>query len=140
MFLWRATKESLPTKYNLAKRKVLPYPVCNMCKSEHEDALHALWPCLLIQAACTTEEWFYPVRATQLQDFTNLINRVLNVVDNLKREKFGVICWALWHCRNKYRLNRPMENVNQINTFAQGYLDEFTQCNNRNDPLPVSRT
>ena len=41
-FMWRATNNSLPTKCNLAKRKILPDPICESCRKSHEDTLYAL--------------------------------------------------------------------------------------------------
>ena len=53
--------------------------------------------------------------------------------DKHQGAKFGVICWAIWHWRNKMHLNKPIESVDQINAFAQSYLDEFAQCNSREE-------
>ena len=44
-FLWRACSEALPTRSNLAKRKVLDDPTCQLYGSEHENTMHALWSC-----------------------------------------------------------------------------------------------
>ena len=33
-------------------------------------------------------------------------------------------------------LNKPIESVDQINSFAQSYLDEFAQCNSREETKP----
>jgi hypothetical protein len=42
MFTWRALKDSLPTKLNLKRRHILIDLVCEMCKSNSEDIIHAL--------------------------------------------------------------------------------------------------
>jgi hypothetical protein len=138
--MWHASKESLPTKYNLAKRKFLLDPICDTCHEGHDDVLHALWSCPLIQSAWTPEAWLNSVKPTPVQDFADLVLKILNVGDNQQRAKFGIICWALWHHRNKARLNKPMEHIKQINTFAQSYLEEFTHCNSGHDPIPLPRT
>ena len=39
----RAAKNSLPTKQNLVKRKVLTNDYCDHCKMQQEDTLHALY-------------------------------------------------------------------------------------------------
>ena len=38
-FLWRACSEALPTRSNLAKRKVLDDPTCQLYGSEHENTM-----------------------------------------------------------------------------------------------------
>ena len=44
-FVWRASRESLPTKLNLFSRHVLPDQFCNLCKDHPEDSIHCLWLC-----------------------------------------------------------------------------------------------
>ena len=44
-FLWRAWSEALPTRANLFKQKVVDVQTCQLCGSEHETMLHALWSC-----------------------------------------------------------------------------------------------
>ena len=44
-FLWRACTDSLPTKCNLIKRKVLLEPTCSLCLKEPEFIPYALWDC-----------------------------------------------------------------------------------------------
>jgi len=42
--IWGARSESLPTKVNLVKRKLLTDTLSSQCKLELEDTVHALWP------------------------------------------------------------------------------------------------
>jgi hypothetical protein len=44
-FLWRACSNILPTKVNLARRKVLDNDICILCNREPESVIHAMWPC-----------------------------------------------------------------------------------------------
>ena len=50
-FLWKACTNSLPTKENLLKRKILQEPDCPRCNSEPESAVHAIWSCRCIKVA-----------------------------------------------------------------------------------------
>ena len=43
--LWRAARESLPSKQNLQRRTITNCSICDRCKLEPESALHALWTC-----------------------------------------------------------------------------------------------
>ena len=45
IFLWRACRDSLPTKANLTRKTIIPNPICDRCASMAEDTLHALWGC-----------------------------------------------------------------------------------------------
>ena len=42
-FIWRACRESLPTKKNLFTKKVLRSAACDLCHDGVEDVIHALW-------------------------------------------------------------------------------------------------
>ena len=44
-FLWRACTNSLPTKVNLMKKKIVSDPMCHRCGRCEEDTKHALWDC-----------------------------------------------------------------------------------------------
>ncbi|KAL0014227.1 hypothetical protein SO802_001296 [Lithocarpus litseifolius] len=50
-FLWRACSDSLPTKQNLWRRKIIACPNCEACNSYPENTIHALWSCEEIRDA-----------------------------------------------------------------------------------------
>jgi hypothetical protein len=50
-FLWRACHDSLPTKSDLYRRKVVPHPYCDNCSNQMEDELHALWSCSSVSSS-----------------------------------------------------------------------------------------
>ena len=43
--MWRACKNSIPTKLNLLRWAIIVDPLCDRCKSEAQSPLHALWLC-----------------------------------------------------------------------------------------------
>uniref|UniRef100_A0A7N2KWK8 Reverse transcriptase zinc-binding domain-containing protein n=1 Tax=Quercus lobata TaxID=97700 RepID=A0A7N2KWK8_QUELO len=43
--VWRATKNSLPTKDNLVRRKIIQNGRCDVCREHTEDVKHALYSC-----------------------------------------------------------------------------------------------
>lgn len=45
VFGCRACQEILPTKENLARRKITEDGICELCKQEAETVLHVLWGC-----------------------------------------------------------------------------------------------
>lgn len=48
--VWRACCDSLPSKQNLVKRKILTDATCDIYQSEVEDSVHALFKCPKISA------------------------------------------------------------------------------------------
>ena len=44
-FLWKASRNALPTMSNLVRRCVIDDPTCPHCTNQHEDVSHALWNC-----------------------------------------------------------------------------------------------
>jgi hypothetical protein len=44
-FFWRACHESLPTRDNLCRRKVINDPKCPICETKVESTFHILWQC-----------------------------------------------------------------------------------------------
>lgn len=43
--IWRACRNSLSTKGNLAQRTTITDPICDRCAADEEDPLQALWSC-----------------------------------------------------------------------------------------------
>ena len=43
--VWRACRNSLPTKENLVHWTFIDNPICDRCKQVPESSLHALWSC-----------------------------------------------------------------------------------------------
>ena len=44
-FIWRAVKDSLPTKQNLVRRQIPVDETCSFCEEHQETILHVLWLC-----------------------------------------------------------------------------------------------
>lgn len=45
-FLWRLLHNSLPTKENLFRRKVMDNDNCPLCQRNSESTIHMVWNCL----------------------------------------------------------------------------------------------
>ena len=43
--LWRACRNSLPSKCNLLRRTIITEQLCDHCKEDNEDVVHAVWSC-----------------------------------------------------------------------------------------------
>ena len=76
MFTWRALKDSLPSKLNLWKRKVVQDPICEFCSAQTEDLVHALWDYPSIHSAWAKEDWLSSIREDRATEFIDLWTRV----------------------------------------------------------------
>lgn len=43
--MWKAINDSLPTRRNLARRKVVESPNCLVCENDEKSICHAMWSC-----------------------------------------------------------------------------------------------
>ena len=57
-FIWRACRNSLPTKLNLVYRTVIEDPHYDRCHEADEHTLHALWSCSMLDVVWSdSEQW-----------------------------------------------------------------------------------
>lgn len=54
--MWRACRESIPTKANLRRRHITDNPLCERCLMKEETTLHALWSYNKLSSAWTSLE------------------------------------------------------------------------------------
>ena len=118
------------------RRNIIREPICELCQKGPEDVVHALWLCPIIQSVWNKEDWTRRLREIPFQNFVDLCAHILSKGKSIQAEKFVTLCWALWNRRNKVRLNKPVDRLEQINAFAQNYLDEFIQCSSCPIPPP----
>ncbi|KAL9423014.1 hypothetical protein AB3S75_035159 [Citrus x aurantiifolia] len=139
IFIWRATKNLLPTSENLWKRKILEEPVCQICKMGTEDVFHALMGCKMGKKVWKRTH----VNAT-MQDVgrEDMLSVMLSLVRKMpKREVEFVIAvwWVLWHARNQFifegRNLNPLMIIAKANTIIETYqgmygMDQLSKSGN----------
>ena len=76
-FLWRACFYSLPTKRNLARRKIINYATCDLCRDQPKDAIHALWDCFGVKEILWKEEVCKPFLSERFVNFQDLFLGIL---------------------------------------------------------------
>ena len=103
-FPWRAYTNSLPTKTNLLRRKIISESLCHQCGKSDEDTKHALWDCEAIkQVWCVDFGWVNRFEAEQ-GNFLDLFDRMVS--KSGKAELFAISARHIWVHRNKTRLKR----------------------------------
>ena len=138
-FIWSACHESLPTKMGLMRRKVVASPWCESCGTGTEDCLHALWNCPLLNTTWSSQHKFSDLQNANHSSFTELVSQRGMLNQDLLLEEFAMICWLLWHKRNKNRLHLPSEDYNQICPRAQALLKEFLTINAKEEPVKLPK-
>ena len=76
-FIWRAVKDSLPTKENLQRRHIPLDLTCSLCDEHQESLLHALWLCDQAKAVWRSEVWFAGFYKTHFRSFMDLFVAIL---------------------------------------------------------------
>ena len=89
-FFWRACSESLPTKLNLWKQKVLREVSCERCDEGIKNILHAVWDCKEVKHIWARERWTQKHKAN-FGNFGNLTAQILAEEDEDVRSKFAMI-------------------------------------------------
>lgn len=76
-FIWRAAKDSLPTKENLHKRHIPLDVTCSLCHEQQETLMHALWLCDQAKAVWKSEVSFAVMYKTKFHTFMDLFEVVV---------------------------------------------------------------
>ncbi|KAK7859443.1 hypothetical protein CFP56_005898 [Quercus suber] len=117
-FLWRAIRNSIPTKINLKRRMVLMDECCDHCHEEPEDVLHALWSCPSISQAWTQfDTWRILDPSPCFSSFKDLVETVVEEGKDLNC--FATTVWAIWSRRNSMRTSGQHIPVQQIYSEVQ---------------------
>ena len=76
-FIWRACRNSLPTKMNLVRQTVIAVSICERCRSDPKNILHALWLCPELDVIWSNSELLAIHMTTTFLDFKELLSWIL---------------------------------------------------------------
>uniref|UniRef100_A0A2N9G219 Uncharacterized protein n=1 Tax=Fagus sylvatica TaxID=28930 RepID=A0A2N9G219_FAGSY len=133
-FLWRACHDSLPTKLGLFKRQVTPNPLCETCRAQSEDSLHALWKCPAVSRVWSLDPDFSDLQNLAPMSLSALMRQIIQSNSDHLFEKFAITSWLLWHKRNQDRLRLPSDPHSQILPRAHALLSEYLAVTTENKP------
>ena len=122
-FTWRACTESLPTMYNLSKRKVTNNASCIHCKSGKKTSLHALWLCPLVKEVWGSRFALLPSQFYRVHNYAELLHLFFS--SNFDIELFAMTSWVIWSRRNKLRVGEMAVSINRVAEEARKQLQEF---------------
>ena len=86
--VWRMGTNSLPTKFNLVRRKVLNKDVCSKCKAQPEDMMHALWTCPILEDMWT-------VSFSRLMANMGTCSNFIEILEQALTDKFTLELFAM---------------------------------------------
>ena len=144
-FAWRAGRDILATKSNLAKRRITPNGMCDLCGYNEETVYHLLWGCDHAKEVWKNRKFALPFEISTQWNF-------LDVVANLQEcehfrprqmEKFISICWGIWKDRNDLRMGGKGKMARTILRSATHLVEEFGLANEEKtefqaDPIPLA--
>ena len=126
-FVWRCSREAIPTRANLCKRKIVPDGVCDKCKSHAEDCSHALFFCSDVQVVWALDPQRQWLLARQGQTAKEIFKYELEEKKDVALLAFT--SWALWNGRNQIRTNQNACPLNQIMNTSKECKREFQILN-----------
>ena len=78
-FAWRACNNALPTMANLHRQHIIPNDICEICKVEPEDQIHALWSCKEVEAVWGSFQWANHAASPPPVNFADLLANFMQV-------------------------------------------------------------
>ena len=100
--MWRACRNSLPTKVNLVRRTILNNPSCDRRLQDAESTIHAVWSCPGLDVVWSDPILWSARRTRQFVDFKELLSWM--ITNHQDPELFATIAWSVWTHRNQVRL------------------------------------
>ncbi|XP_075654998.1 uncharacterized protein LOC142625188 [Castanea sativa] len=136
-FIWRATRDSLPTKQNLKARHLPVEETCALCGDFQETLMHSIWLCEQAQAVWKFEISFVPYYRNGFRSFFDLLEEVLRKGSGYHVALFSTIAWSLWQRRNRLRENQSARPLHEIGDRAKALVVEFLEPNKQDVRLRI---
>lgn len=128
VFSWRANLNILPTRDNLCKRKIMADNICELCKSDRESGIHALWECEVARDIWASSVVKLQKFVVGQQDVIQLFEELLVRLEVEELELFLVQAWFIWNQRNLVLHRGVLQAPKLLNKRAEDFLTEFHQA------------
>ena len=132
-FMWRAARDPLPLKQNLARWKIALDETCSLCDKQQESVMHVLWVCDQAKDVWKSVPSFSRLYQTGYRSFFDLLEAVLDHGSTFTVALFSTIAWSLWQRQNKILVRQPSWPPHEISRKAKELVVEF--FNNHKQPL-----
>ena len=128
IFKWRACHGILPTRLNLAKRKIIVETVCPICLQSLENEVHVLWDYPATQDVWAGSQTKLQKCPLGQQDVLQLFDYLMHRLEPEEIELFLVQAWMLWNQQNCVLHGGKLKDLGWLNTRAEEWLDESAQA------------
>ncbi|KAK7857643.1 putative ribonuclease h protein, partial [Quercus suber] len=122
-FVWRASREALPVRKNLCRRKITQDGKCEACKEGDEDCSHALFFCSVVQVMWNSDpqwRWIAEMKGRSVKD---IFERAF--AEKLDAALLAFTSWGVWNRRNKIRFKEAACPLEQLLTLSKDRKTEF---------------
>lgn len=97
--VWRACRNSLPTKKNLVGLTIIDLPICDCCQNDLESVIHALWSYREVDVVQFDVELWNFWSSMHFMHFESLVAWILQ--ENKRPTLFIVTMWSFWNQHNQ---------------------------------------
>uniref|UniRef100_A0A2N9FZG8 Reverse transcriptase domain-containing protein n=1 Tax=Fagus sylvatica TaxID=28930 RepID=A0A2N9FZG8_FAGSY len=97
-FIWRACNESLPTRQNLCRRKILEDHRCAICSGISETTTHILWECPFANCVWSTSSGRLQKCHVSEEEFIVLVRKLVRMLSREELEVWAVLSWSILEC------------------------------------------
>ena len=95
-FLWRAMKDSLPTKQNLRLQHIQIDDICEGCNDQSESLLHCLWLCDQARFVWLSDPGFLFLTQKNCRSFLEILETLFSAGSGFRCAQFAMTAWCLW--------------------------------------------
>lgn len=127
-FVWKSSRDAIPVKKNLKRRKILNEDTCDHYGQAEELVLHAIWECSKLTPIWDAIPDFSFCQACSFADIKELFLYVSNACS--KVELMVVIMWNIWFRRNQLRVSNKDHPMSQVIPTSQQSLTDYQQASN----------
>ncbi|KAM6577771.1 hypothetical protein CsatB_029608 [Cannabis sativa] len=136
-FLWRASTNCLPTRFQLMTKHVPINTLCPFCNAAPETALHVLVRCPFAQGCWSLVR--VPVVATAAMTWAAWFEEGLVRWTMAERLEASMVCWSVWKHRNELVWNAKQPVVSDVVTLAKlNFIDWYNAQKNNQPSLEIN--
>ena len=122
--MWRACKNSLPTRNRLKSKGVGCEDCCALCGAS-ETSGHILWDCTFAKEVWSGTKIKLPALLEPVNEFLNLVWEVVDSCPNVNWVLFAVTAWSLWNNRNSVIHGGHSKGKEGLIKLVAGYVEEI---------------
>ena len=98
--MYGACSNILPTRANLARRKVPIDPSCAICGQAEETISHALWECPMAKNVRAMVKGKPQKCGARIWTFHLLARQLVEKLTRKEQEIWAKVAWSIWNAKN----------------------------------------